>query len=198
MGSNPVDGIYLTEEQLFHGPDLVAAAPQSVDGKFSLSVAHGQLNWVTWLEVESGLQATVPAHGMVAWTPSDLRFTDTAGNAGRFCRRNLTSYWLVVAGQAEAALAGRARDSSASTEMVVWTTLGPPRLAATIDTGMVISKTEAGRFAARRWPRHASLADRAVASRSGEAEAFTVADALESVDLLRAIAARYHENPHTL
>jgi hypothetical protein len=71
-------------------------------------------------------------------------------------------------------------------ETVRWIALGPIRLVATIETGDVLSKTDAAAFAAERWPEHAALLDRAVRDRAGERQTFTVVDARQAVQLLRA------------
>lgn len=187
-GSNPVDGLYLTAHQLEAGPDDIQSAPQSIDGEFELAAAGGQLNWVTWLELETGIEAEVSGTELLQWKPSTIEFENTAQKAMDYCAVNLRTYWLELAEQAVSALSGREHDEPVSAEMVLWTTLGPPRLVSTLRTGKIISKSEAGRFAIESWPEHTTLIYRTIDARAGASQTFTVADALESIDLLRKAA----------
>jgi len=66
---------------------------------------------------------------------------------------------------------------------VQWIALGPARLVATIERGQILSKTEAARFASRKWPEFEDLLSRAVASRAGENVEFTVDDAQRAIAL---------------
>lgn len=48
ISEGPVDGVYLTEQQLAEGPDTVGAAPQVVEGALDTQARGAQLTWVTW------------------------------------------------------------------------------------------------------------------------------------------------------
>lgn len=187
--SHRVDGIWLTEEQLAAGPDTVDAAPQAVDGVLTDLQPGGRLSWVTWLELQDSPTVTPTADGGLVWGAPLPPPVDRAGVAA-YCRANLATYWAKTVGDAnEPYLANLAPDQPLDADGVTWTVLGPPRLLATLRTGRIVSKSEAGRYAAQIWPEHAALVRRAVASRAGADEAFTVADGREALALLRKVLA---------
>jgi len=79
----------------------------------------------------------------------DVAVDDEAVRA--YCRRNLAEYpWPQTERLAE--LAGEASLVTWVADRVEWIALGVPRLLATIETGQVLSKTEAGRYALDRFP----------------------------------------------
>lgn len=180
-----IDGVYLTESEIARGPDIVQTAPQVVEGVLVSSLAGAQLSWVTWRELESGVQGVVDG-GDVIWTPVSDRHPDTARGVVAFSRANLLDYWQRIGDGLEAELAGRADDDPLRPETVRWVALGPIRLVATIETGDVLSKTAAAEYAAARWPEHAELLRRTVRDRAGERQEFTVRDGREALALLRA------------
>ncbi|GAA1446440.1 aminoglycoside adenylyltransferase domain-containing protein [Leifsonia poae] len=180
-----IDGVYLTETEIARGPDAVQTAPQVIDGVLVSSLAGAQLSWVTWRELEQGVQGIADG-GDVIWTPVADKHPDAARGAVSFSRDNLVDYWQPIGDQAEAELADRAPDAPVRSETVRWIALGPSRLVATMETGEILSKTEAAAFAAERWPEHAELLRRAVLDRSGERQEFTVGDARQAIELLRA------------
>ncbi|RJT90363.1 nucleotidyltransferase domain-containing protein [Cryobacterium melibiosiphilum] len=184
ISEGPVDGVYLTEQQLAEGPDTVGAAPQVVEGALDTQARGTQLTWVTWREVESGVEGVVDAVGAITWMPSARRFPGAEEGARAFSRHNLRDYWQPLGIRARAQLFSRCDSDPVDPVTVRWIALGPARLVATIETGDVISKSASGAFAAERWPAHAEFLLRAVASRTGEDIPFTVADARQALDLL--------------
>jgi len=185
-GPHPVDGIYLTADQLAAGPDAIAAAPQVVEGDFGLAKPDGQLCWVTWVELSASPVARITAAGDVGWSgPEPPEIADLARRAADFSRANLAGYWASLGDRAEAALDSVPDDAELPTDSLTWVTLGPARLLITIDTGRVVSKTAGARYAAARWPEFADLIARAIRARRGEPETFTAADARQSVAMLR-------------
>lgn len=177
-----VDGIYLTTDQLAAGPDAVASAPQSIDGRFALQVSGAQLTWVTWMELEVG--RSLDGDGMEA------RFDDVAGRAARASRENLRSYWLPLGRRAAFRTRLLPPFLPAPASAVAWVTLGPPRLIVTIEDHVVVTKSEAGRFAAQQWPQFAPLLERVLEYRASGQGRFTVADARSALALLRACVER--------
>jgi len=171
-----VDGLYLTQEQLAAGPDSIPSAPQVVDGRFRLDQAADQLTWVTWLELEQG-----GAHPL---------FADTAARAALASRRNLVEYWSRVGRRGMRRARFRRGTSQVSSGAVEWIVLGPPRLVVTIEQGRVVSKSDAGRFAAEQWPEHRELIERVLRFRQGGEERFTMRDVRESATLLRVCVER--------
>jgi len=183
-----IDGVYLTETEIARGPDALQTAPQVIEGVLVSAQPGAQLSWVTWRELESGVQG-VPDGGDVIWSPVADRHPDAAAGAVAFSRANLVDYWEPFGERVVAELAGRAQDAPVRSETVRWVALGPARLVATVETGAIISKSEAAAFAADRWPEHADLLRRAVLDRAGNRQRFVVADALQAVELLRACVA---------
>lgn len=178
-----VDGLYVTDAQLRSGPDRLASAPQVIDAVLHRDASLDQ-NWVTWLEIERGVQARFSAGHALEWTPSGIRFRDTARHAASYCRRNLHDYWAKLAEETRENLSFRHDDDFVGRDALVWLALGPPRLVATIETGRVISKTDAASFAAHRWIEHARILSRAADVRAGADDVFTKRDALEVLDLV--------------
>lgn len=183
-----IDGVYLTESEIARGPESVQTAPQVVEGVLVSALAGGQLTWVTWRELEDGVQGIADG-GDVIWTPAADRHPDTATGIIAHSRANLVDYWDRIGDSAEAELAERAEGDTVRSETVRWLALGPIRLVETMETGRIVSKTAAARAAAERWPEHAALLDRAVRDRAGERQTFTTTDARESIALLRACVA---------
>lgn len=186
-----IDGIYLTESEIARGPDALQTAPQVIEGVLVSAQRGAQLSWVTWRELEHGVQG-VPDGGDVIWSPVADKHPDAVAGSVAFSRANLVEYWEPLGESLVAELDGRAPDSPVRSETVRWVALGPARLLATVQTGEIISKSAAAEFAAERWPEHADLLRRAVLDRSGDRQRFVVADALQAVALLRACVAAAH------
>lgn len=179
-----IDGVYLTESEIARGPDQVETAPQVVEGVLVSALAGGQLNWATWLELEDGVQGVVDG-GDVIWTPTADRHPDTASRVGARSRTDLIEFWGPVGDSAEAELADREPGDPVRSETVRWLALSPIRLVETMESGRILSKTDAARSAAARWPEHADLLDRAIRDRAGDRQTFVTADAREAIALLR-------------
>ncbi|MGH1547916.1 nucleotidyltransferase domain-containing protein [Leifsonia poae] len=179
-----IDGVYLTESEIARGPDVIETAPQVVEGVLVSQLPGAQLSWITWRELESGVQGIVDG-GDVIWSPVADRHPKAAEGVVAFSRQNLQDYWQGIGDGLEREIAGRADDGPIRAETVRWVALGPIRLVATIDTGEVVSKTAAAAYAAERWPEHAELLERVVRDRAGERQEFTAADGREAVELLR-------------
>jgi len=180
-----IDGVYLTESELARVPEVVQTAPQVVEGVLVSQLEGAQLSWITWRELESGVQGVVDG-GDVIWTPVADRYAGTQEGVVAFSRQNLLDYWQRIGESLEQELAGREEGSPLRPETVRWVALGPIRLVATIDTGEVLSKTAAADYAAERWPEHAELLQRAVRDRAGDRQEFTVRDGRQALELLRA------------
>ncbi len=200
-GVHPVDGIYLTAEQLATGPDGIESAPQSITANFVLARPQGQPCWVTWVELSASPVARVSAGG-VSWTPAEPpRIGDLGARAAAYSRANLDLYWAPLGERADAELAKLSADAEVEKERVTWVALGPARLLITMETGRVVSKSAGARWAAERWPEFAGLVEKAIRSRQGDGETFSVEEACRSVELLRrcvetAHAASFKSSPY--
>lgn len=188
--SRPVDGIYLTEQQLIDGPEVVLTAPQVVDGQLTAEQLGGELTWVTWREIELGIESEVTVDGVTSWARSERRYPHALEGARRFSRENLSSYWMPLGVESRTRLDALAPEADVNARTVEWIALGPARLLATIETGAIISKSRAAEFASARWPEYADVLTRAAASRDGADVTFAAADAAMALDLLdRCVAA---------
>lgn len=133
--------------------------------------------------------------GAVRWHRPRGGFTQYAELA-QFCRNNLTMYWADIADQWRAELvADELHDDDVDADFVVWTVLGPGRLVLTIASGAVVSKTESGRFAARRWPQYADVIERAIRHRAGDHQQFDVNDVRAVVGLVDAVVEAGQSEP---
>ena len=77
-------------------------------------------------------------------------------------RKNLRGYWVPLADGLDT------RRLPLSPGNVAWLVCGTARMHATLTTGDIVSKEEAGRLARERFPQHAAIIDVALAARGGE------------------------------
>ncbi|MFD0558778.1 hypothetical protein FB566_4734 [Stackebrandtia endophytica] len=100
-----------------------------------------------------------------------------AAELRRWLRDNLTDYWAPLAHQLHSQLADRLDDEPVNPETLVWSMSGPQRLHYTLNTGRILSKTAALRYALDRFDHvDRDLVDRCIAWRDGGDATFTVAD----------------------
>ncbi|TFD09380.1 DUF4111 domain-containing protein [Cryobacterium sp. TMT1-66-1] len=184
ISEGPIDGVHLTEQQLDAGPERIGVAPQVIDGELDEQAPGARLSWVTWREVESGIEGFVGTAGAIAWSPSTRRFPRVEEGVRAFSRQNLRDYWRPLGAGARAQLSPRPDGDPVDAVTLRWIALGPARLVATLETGNIISKSASGTFAAQRWPEYVELLSRAVASRTGINESFTAADERAALNLL--------------
>ncbi len=150
------DGIYVTWSDLEHNPENAGSVPSSHEGQFKRSAGF-EANPVTWLILRnhpSPIRGPVPR----VWHDRDL--------LQRWNLHNLNSYWASLAAQLEA---GAARlPEEAIPRMIAWCVPGVVRLAYTIATGDVTSKSGACRYALTTYPeRWCPIISEALAIRSG-------------------------------
>jgi hypothetical protein len=99
--------------------------------------------------------------------------------------QNLRTYWTGLAGYVRGAVDDRTDGAEpVDHEILRWVVLGPPRLHYTLATGDIATKSQAGRYAARRFPDWAELCDRCVRSRAGEPVVATVDDMRSAAALM--------------
>lgn len=125
----PIDGLYLTGRELRMGPTGLRVAPQVVNGVLAARQRGGQLTWVTWREIEEGVEARIDLDGRVgAWTPSRRRFPGADAGARAHSRSNLHHYWTPLAANTRNRLATQRDAQSVNAAAVQWIVLGPGRL----------------------------------------------------------------------
>lgn len=113
-----------------------------------------------------------------------------SGELQRWLRDNLTDYWAPLAHQLHSQLGDRVDDEPVNPETVVWSMSGPQRLHYTLNTGGVLSKTAALRYALDRFDHvDPDLVDRCIAWRHSGNASFTVADGRQAaVHIERVVA----------
>lgn len=155
------DGIYLRVGEL-----SVAPAGHGVEARAGKIDPHSaaERHPVTWLilaEAGIALRGRAPSPGWIAADPLA---------AAAYSRDNLERYWRPWL-EARRSLLSRQGLSLLSSDTVVWGCLGLARLAATIATGSVPSKSGAGEWARKAFPQHARILDESLRLRQGESSA---------------------------
>jgi hypothetical protein len=180
-GGPAYDVVYLTAAELALPPRRDRPAVFTLDGEFKTAPHGGPVTPVLWAEL-----ARRP---VVVREHPGLEVYDDDAALRAFTRDNLASYWVPQTGELERHLDGLPDDAPVETWVLTWFVLGVPRLHALLATGEFVSKSAAGHWAARHFPRWAELCDRCVAARAGAPQSFTVADARAAVALSRAVVA---------
>ncbi len=172
--AGPMQASYLTTSSLATNADPQVPSVSHNDGTTEYGTDF-EVNPVTWRNL---VRHAIAVRG----TPTGVWMRDPQDeDIAAFCRTNLTEYWRPMA---ERILEER-RPAVAS--MLEWVGLGPARLVHTIETGEIISKTEAG----ERMLRAATEAERpafesALAVRRGEVPRDATLDAQLLADVAAA------------
>ena len=151
------DGIYVTWEDLTHNPDEARTVPHSQEGRFDRERGF-EANPATWRILRNHAM-TVRGSATHIWFDAHVLRS--------WMLANLSSYWADMATQLENA-ASRLTGEDVS-RAVVWCVSGVLRLAYTLETADVTSKSGACRHALSRYPArwHPIVLD-ALAIRSGQ------------------------------
>jgi aminoglycoside adenylyltransferase-like protein/nucleotidyltransferase-like protein len=156
IGRPPFDGIYITRSDLAHNPDDVEQAPHVLEGRFHRDRGF-EVNPITWLTLRTHL---LPVRGPVPAVWSDPALVR------RWTLANLNSYWAGMVTQLERATS--TLSEVAMPRAILWCVSGVLRLAYTLDTGDVTSKSGACRYALAAYPEQwHPIASRALAIRTG-------------------------------
>jgi len=131
-----LDGIYVTGLELRNSP-LPVSAPYWLGNHFHESGAFNA-NPVTW--------HTLRHHPLAIRGPRHPKIHADGPELRRWCRKNLTDYWSLWIRRAEQNIQGL------SAQDISWGVTGITRLHATIDTGEIISKSQAAEYALRHFP----------------------------------------------
>jgi hypothetical protein len=172
--------VYVPRALLPAPPMNGEAVPHTLDGEYHAGEPCFQMSPITWMELRQ--------HGL------RLRGADAAAElveepepdvVNQWLLENLNGYWARLSMEIEGSVAETADNTPVEAETVIWATLGPGRLHCTLATAQVISKSEAGRYTAVRFPAWAKLAERCVRARAGEPERFSASDARACAQLIR-------------
>lgn len=173
------DTTYIPVAWLSSPPPPRSVTPHSQDGVLRIDQPSGQIHPVQWIELaEHGVRIAGP-------DISDLPIAIDRPAADTYVRGNLAGYWGSQAGAVRAALDQRqATDSEALANAATWLILGPPRLAAFLESGSIISKSAAAGWIATHYPELGDLSQRCLAHRRGLPATFTQHDLRIAADLI--------------
>ena len=162
-------------------PPMAVQRPWVLEGEYHVDGESFEINPVTWY--------TLATYGIAlrGERPDRLGVYLDVGERRAWVAENLDTYWRGVA----EALAGGVADSDEPEwggEILEWVALGVARMLYTFETGDVLSKSDAGRWAAQRVPGHAALFLRAVEVRATRASV-TRDELVECADVAREIVA---------
>ncbi len=162
-GLRAFDGLFLTWDDLAAGPDALRGRRLHLhEGRAALEDAASLADPIAWATLaQSGIAARGPAPGAFSLWHDDAR-------ARSWIVENLNLYWRRRQ-RAASHLLSPAGLQALSPWFAQWSTLGPARMLATLETGKIVSKTEAGRWAiAALDPRWTPVLEEALRLRTGE------------------------------
>jgi hypothetical protein len=174
------DGIYIEQDQLSRTPWPGKRAPFSLHGVLHADVACPEINPVTWLSLA---QHGIPVRGS---TPETLDITIDPAPLHAFQVNNLKTYWKPWMDDGSKALACKAPDELVDAAVLAWGVLGTLRIACTLDTGCIVSKSAAGRWALNRYPPewHPVVHD-ALSTRRGTVSRLPVSRCRDALEFMR-------------
>lgn len=133
-----IDGIWVTSDDLAAGPDNAAAGPATRDGAF-LARAEGNRNPVTWFDLHDRSRAVLGTLDRDAIWHDPLRLVE-------WTRGNVEDYWVRWHAQSSRLLSSRGL-AMLGRQAPAWGVLGISRIHATVSSGQILSKSEAGKRA---------------------------------------------------
>jgi hypothetical protein len=156
-----IDGPYVAWGDLVV-PAMAVQRPWVLDGEYHVDGESFEINPVTWY--------TLAACGVaVRGVPSaQIGVSHDLGERRSWVAENLDTYWRGVAAALAAGLDESAEEEWGG-EILEWVALGVARMLYTFETGDVLSKSGAGRWAADRIPAHAAVFRQAVEVRGERA-----------------------------
>ena len=144
-----IDGPYVAWGDLVV-PPMAVHRPWVLDGEYHVDGESFEINPVTWY--------TLAAHGITMRGEHPDRIGVFVDETERrlFVRENLQTYWRGV-GERLAAGIEASDEAEIGSEVLEWVALGVARMLYTWETGEVLSKSAAGRWAAERAPDFAEM-----------------------------------------
>ncbi len=149
-----LDGPYVAWGDLVV-PAMALQRPWVLDGEYHVDGESFETNPVTWY--------TLATYGIAVRgvEPARIGVVSALEERRTWVTENLDTYWRGVADALTAGLAESTEERWGG-EILEWVALGVARMLYSFETGDVISKSGAGRWAAERVPRHEALFRRAV------------------------------------
>ena len=153
-----IDGPYVAWGDLVV-PAMAVQRPWVLDGEYHVDGESFEINPVTWYTLATygiALRGDEPSQIGVSLDPQERR---------SWVEENLDTYWRGVGGSLSDGVAASTEPEFGG-EILEWVALGVARMLYTFETGDVISKSGAGRWAGERIPQYADVFDRAVEVRA--------------------------------
>ncbi len=178
LGTPRFDGFYIEARHLAEAPAPEQAMAFVQDGLFRPGGPCFEVNPVTWrLWAEQGVALRGSA-------PDELGLVIDEAALRRFEVSNLQSYWLEWVRKTRSSLPAPAGRMQA--DLLDWGILGVARIACTLATGRVVSKTEAGRWILENCEdADAELILAALAARRGDIADLPIGQALAALDFMK-------------
>jgi hypothetical protein len=178
------DGFYIEQDQLGRTPSLGKRVPFSLHRVFHADAACPEINPVTWL--------CLAQHGITGGgnPPETLDIRIDPAPLQAFQVHNLRTYWEVWMDDGCKALACKAPDEMVDAAVLAWGVLGTLRIACTLETGRIVSKSAAGCWALTRYPpdRHPVVHD-ALSARRGTVSRLPVSRCRDALEFMRSVVA---------
>ncbi|MDR7037323.1 hypothetical protein J2X36_002070 [Methylobacterium sp. BE186] len=144
-GKPDLDAVYATLDRLRRPEQDALPTPFAVDGILHTDRRCNGLNAV--------LRQCLVEHGLVLFGPPVAALGIAADrDAERYVRDNLGTYWRPWIEAAAGTIAARRPDGDVDAAALSTGALGVARIAATIETGAIVSKSAAGHWALERFP----------------------------------------------
>lgn len=140
------DGFYIESAKLERVPARSEQAPFSINGVFRSDDICFEINPVTWFclaEHGIAVRGSPPQTLGIAADPAALQAHQI---------NNLRTNWEPWIEESSKALARKAANEAVDAAVLAWGVLGNLRIACTLGTGRIVSKSEAGRWALTRYP----------------------------------------------
>lgn len=176
-----IDGPYVAWGDLVV-PPMAVHRPWVLDGRYHVDAECFEINPVTWY--------TLATYGIALRgdRPDRLDVHVDLEDRRRWVVTNLDTYWRGVGRSLEEGL-GATSEEEWGGELLEWVALGVARMLLTYETGDVVSKSAAGRWAAERIPGHEALFHRAVEIRATTGGFVTRDILVECAEVTREIVA---------
>jgi hypothetical protein len=176
-GSGHYDGNYVALAGLPAVPDDEPAAPHVVNGTFHGNAPNHQLTPATWAEFSKyAIAVRGPERDELGIVVSQERLN-------QWLLANLNGYWKSSAVDGLQVLRQQEGNEALAGDAVAWMALGAARLHYTLATGDIASKSAAGKYAIRLFPRYTSVVSAAIAWRATGAGEFTRSDGISCAEL---------------
>ncbi len=180
-----IDGPYVAWGDLVV-PAMAVQRPWVLDGEYHVDGESFEINPVTWY--------TLATYGVTIRgdDPDVIGVWHRLEERRSWVAENLDTYWRGVAGALVSGLES-SDESEYGGEILEWVALGVARMLYTYETGDVVSKSGAGRWATERIPDHADVFSRAVEVRARPASVgrdVLVRAAKVTVEIVDAVVSR--------